>query len=61
MDAVIGAGSYDEVVTALEGALRGEKPVIIGDNCAAVSETGRIISTGDTWAYLLIAEGCVNR
>lgn len=26
VDAVIGAGSYDEVVTALEGALRGEKP-----------------------------------
>lgn len=61
VDAVIGAGSYDEVVTALEGALRGEKPVIIGDNCAAVSETGRIISTGDTWAYLLIADGCDNR
>ena len=46
VDAVIGAGSYDDVVTALEGAVRGEKPVIIGDNCAAVSETGRIISTG---------------
>ena len=61
VDAVIGAGSYDEVVTALEGAARGEKPVIIGDNCAAVSETERIISTGSTWAYLLIADGCDNR
>lgn len=26
-----------------------------------MSETGRIISTGDTWAYLLIADGCDNR
>ncbi len=60
VDAVIGAGSYDEVVTALEGAVRGETPVIIGDNCAAVSETGRIVSTGEVWAYLLIADGCDN-
>ena len=60
VDAVIGAGSYDDVVTALEGAERDEKPVIIGDNCAAVSETGRVISTGDVWAYLLIADGCDN-
>ena len=60
VDAVIGAGSYDEVTAALEGALRGEKPVIIGDNCAAVSETGRVISTGGVWAYLLIADGCDN-
>ena len=36
------------------------KPVIIGDNCAAVSETGRIISTGGVWTYLLIADGCDN-
>lgn len=61
VDAVIGAGSYDEVVTALEGAVRGETPVIIGDNCAAVSETGRIVSTGEVWAYLLIADGCDNK
>ena len=60
VDAVIGAGSYDEVAAALEGALLGEKPVIIGDNCAAVSETGRVISTGGVWAYLLIADGCDN-
>ena len=48
------------MAAALEGALRGEKPVIIGDNCAAVSETGRVISTGGVWAYLLIADGCDN-
>ena len=40
VDAVIGAGSYDDVVTALEGAVRGEKPVIIGDNCAAGPRPG---------------------
>ena len=36
VDAVIGAGSYDEVVTALEGAARGEKPVIIDANGAGL-------------------------
>ena len=39
----------------------GEKPVLIGDNNAPVSECSRLISTGPAWAYLLIAEGCDNR
>lgn len=61
VDAVLGVGSYDEVVTALDDTETGTRPCIIGDNCAAVSETPRIISTGGVWAYLLVAEGCDNR
>ena len=60
-DAVVGVGSYDEIVSVLERAEAGERPCVIGDNCADVSNTPRIVSTGGVWAYLLIAEGCDNR
>lgn len=61
VDAVLGVGSYDEIASALDETLAGGRPCVIGDNCAAVSETPRVISTGNVWAYLLIAEGCDNR
>ena len=60
-DAVVGVGSCDEICEVLNRAEAGEKPVVIGDNSAPVSECGRLISTGPAWAYLLIAEGCDNR
>ena len=60
-DAVVGVGSCEEICEVLERASRGEKPVVIGDNNAPVSECSRLISTGPAWAYLLIAEGCDNR
>ena len=60
-DAVVGVGSCEEICEVLERASRGEKPVLIGDNNAPVSECSRLISTGPAWAYLLIAEGCDNR
>lgn len=59
-DAVVGVGSYDEIVEVLERTEAGERPCVIGDNCGDVSNTQRIISTGGVWAYLLIAEGCDN-
>ena len=61
VDAVVGVGSCDEICEVLNRAEAGEKPVVIGDNSAPVSECGRLISTGPAWAYLLIAEGCDNR
>ena len=61
VDGIIGTGSYDEIVRALELAEAGEKPLILGDLNAPVSEAGRIVSTGPGWAYLKIAEGCDNR
>ena len=61
VDAVVGVGSCEEIADVLERAEKGEKPVVIGDNSAPVSECPRMISTGPAWAYLLIAEGCDNR
>lgn len=60
VDAVVGVGSYDEIAEIIRGVCAGERPCVIGDNCAAVCETPRIVSTGGVWAYLLIAEGCDN-
>ena len=60
VDAVVGVGSCDEIVSILDRAENGEKPVVIGDNSAPVAECPRMISTGPAWAYLLIAEGCDN-
>mgnify|MGYP000283615491 CR=1 FL=1 len=60
VDAVVGVGSCDEICEVLNRAEAGEKPVVIGDNSAPVSECGRLISTGPAWAYLLIADGCDN-
>ena len=57
VDAVVGVGSCEEIADVLERAEKGEKPVVIGDNSAPVSECPRMISTGPAWAYLLIAEG----
>ena len=61
VDGIIGTGAYDEIVKALEQAEAGEKPLLLGDLNAPVSEAGRIVSTGPGWAYIKIAEGCDNR
>lgn len=61
VDGIVGTGSFDEIVAALERAEAGEKPLLLGDLNAPVSEAGRIVSTGPGWAYIKIAEGCDNR
>ncbi len=61
VDGILGTGSFDDVVEALRRAEEGEKPLILGDLNAPMSEAGRIVSTGPGWAYLKIAEGCDNR
>lgn len=60
-DAVVGVGSIDKIAEIVDRTERGEQPCVIGDNCADIPESGRLISTGSVWAYLLIAEGCDNR
>ncbi|MDR0951430.1 MAG: 30S ribosomal protein S12 methylthiotransferase RimO [Oscillospiraceae bacterium] len=60
LDAVLGTGSYDDIVEAVKSALSGESVTKLGDIDAPVSETGRVISTAPGWAYLRIAEGCDN-
>ncbi len=61
IDSVLGAGSFDDVVEAVKNALKGKGISRFGDINAAISETGRVVSTGPGWAYLRIAEGCSNR
>lgn len=60
VDAVVGCGSYDDIVNALELAAAGERPCLLGDIDASVSEAPRIIDEGAGWAYIKIAEGCDN-
>lgn len=60
IDAVLGVGSFSEIVAAAEAVLNDEKYSSFGDNSAPVEEIPRVISTGPSWAYLRIAEGCNN-
>ena len=61
IDAVIGTGSYGDIVEAVRASLKGKAFSKFDDIDGAVEETGRIVSTGPCWAYLRIAEGCNNR
>ena len=61
IDSVLGTGSFDDIVEAVTGALKGKSIRRFGDINAPVTETGRIVSTGPGWAYIRIAEGCSNR
>jgi len=61
VDAVLGTGSYHEIVGAVERLLQGEEKVaIFGDIDAALGDTHRTITNSPGWAYLKIAEGCDN-
>ena len=61
VDGILGTGSYGEIVPAVEAALRGETPRLLGDISAPLSEGRRVLTTGLAWAYLKIADGCDNR
>ena len=62
IDAIVGVGSYTEIVGVIEKSLEGsEKTAVFGDIDAPYAEEGRIVSTGGAWAYIKIAEGCDNR
>lgn len=61
IDAVLGVGSFDDIVEAVSSALEGHGIARFDDIDAPISETGRVVSTGPGYAYLRIAEGCSNR
>ena len=69
VDAVIGVGSIHHITEAIEAALaraeaKGEKPAPYArfDDKEALALGGdRVVTTGDAYAYLKIAEGCNNR
>ena len=62
IDAVVGVGSFEDIVETVNAVLNGEEKIIkLGDINAPISETKRIITTSSAWAYIKVAEGCDNR
>lgn len=60
VDAVVGCGSFDNIVEVVERVLAGERVSEFGDINAPLEECPRFI-TGESYsAYLKIAEGCSN-
>ena len=60
IDAVLGVGSFGEIVEAADRVCAGTPYQSFGDRNAPVDEIPRVVSTGPGWAYLRIAEGCNN-
>ena len=60
IDAVIGVGSYDKIVEAADAVTNGMSYRSFNKDSSSVDEVPRIVSTGPSWAYLRIAEGCDN-
>ena len=60
IDAVLGVGSFGEIVNAADAVMEGRSLQRFASNSAPVDEIPRVVSTGPAWAYLRIAEGCDN-
>ena len=61
VDAVLGTGSYSEIAEVINHAYEGTHPALYGDlEGTKYLEGDRILSTGNGYAYLKIAEGCDN-
>ena len=60
VDGILGTGSYSEIVTVLEETLAGGHPMRCASINAPLQELPRAVSTGPSWAYLRISEGCDN-
>lgn len=60
IDAVLGVGSFGDIVGAANAVMEGRGASLFGDNDAPLEEIPRVVSTGPAWAYLRIAEGCNN-
>ncbi|MBR0303074.1 MAG: 30S ribosomal protein S12 methylthiotransferase RimO, partial [Clostridia bacterium] len=61
IDAALGTGSIHSIVSAVEAVLRGEKFAEFLDQEKIDFGGDRVVTTGDTFAYLKISEGCRNR
>ena len=63
IDALVGTGSLDSIADAVKSILEGskEKFTAFGDMGSCKLGGDRIVITGDSMAYLKIAEGCSNR
>lgn len=60
IDAVLGVGSFGDIVAAADAVIEGRRLRRFGDQSAPIDEIPRVVSTGPGWAYLRIAEGCNN-
>ena len=60
IDAVLGVCDFDKIVEAADTVCDGHKYSSFSDNSSPIDEIPRIVSTGPSWAYLRIAEGCDN-
>ena len=60
IDAVLGVGSFGDIVDAADVVTAGGSLSRFASNSAPVDEIPRVVSTGPAWAYLRIAEGCDN-
>lgn len=60
VDGVLGTGSYDRIVSAVERLLEDKTVCDFGDIDAPLDEVGRVLTTPEHYAYLKIAEGCDN-
>ena len=60
VDAMVGCGSFGAIVEAVRAVEAGLKPEPFGDINSPCEETDRVVTSGDGWAYLKIAEGCDN-
>ncbi|GHU89059.1 ribosomal protein S12 methylthiotransferase RimO [Clostridia bacterium] len=60
VSAVVGTGSFGDVVAALDAAAKGERVALFGDADAEIDETKRILGTANYTAYIKVAEGCDN-
>ncbi|MCQ2557582.1 MAG: 30S ribosomal protein S12 methylthiotransferase RimO, partial [Oscillospiraceae bacterium] len=60
IDAILGVGSFGKIVEAADALFEGVSTRSFEDNSAPVEEISRVVSTGPSWAYLRIAEGCNN-
>lgn len=63
IDSAIGIGSIHNIVTAVDSIFEnnGEKYTSFEDKACVKLGGDRIVTTGETYAYLKIAEGCNNR
>ena len=60
VDAVIGTGSYGDVVEAVKEVYNGGKYLKLADPCLTPLGGDRVITTPEHFAYVQIAEGCQN-
>lgn len=61
VDALLGVGSLEKIVEAVEAVARGEKYTAFLDKEASPLGGDRVLTTPEYTAYLKVAEGCDNR